>query len=237
MTGRTGLVVALQAEAALLARRPATGQLQVLAEDSCLYLGGMGPVAARRAALALLDAGATRLAVFGVAGALVPALTNGTLLCPARICGGKAPPHATDDQWRRQLLERLARGGLPAHGGDLLGSATALTSTASKQAAARHYSAVAVDMESLAVAEVAASHGVPFIVLRAVADECADSLPAALVQAVDAFGRPRPLQLAAALLRHPALLGQLPRLATRMNGALKALRAAHRVAGNSLAAI
>ena len=64
--------------------------------------------------------------------------------------------------------------------------------------------AVAVDMESAAVAEVAAQHGLPFLVLRVVLDTAADSLPASIAARVDPAaarsGRSRAWLLLVALL-------------------------------------
>lgn len=224
----TGLVVALAAEARVLTRRRTPpGQIVPLAGGAALELGGIGPAAAQRAAQALAEAGASALAAFGVAGALEAGLRNGDLLCPERVLDEQGRIYATDSAWRARLLQRLAESGLPpARTAPLLTLPTALATPAAKRAARDREGAVAVDMESAAVAAVAAARGLPFLALRAIVDELHDPLPSALQAGIDAFGRPQPLALIAVLGRDPALLAHLPRWYVRMRRATRALRAA-----------
>ena len=197
-----------------------------------LWLGGMGPTAARHAAEQLADAGCTALAVFGVAGALSPQLRNGMLYCPERVLDEEGRDYVADTAWRRRLHQQLSSS---LHtDGTLLGSASPLLTAATKTAAHRHFGALAVDMESAAVAKVAQQRSLPFVVLRAIIDEVDDAIPAALNNSVDTWGRPRPLQLIAALGRHPSLLSELPRLYSRMQRATQALRTAAQAVGPTL---
>ena len=78
------------------------------------------------------------------------------------------------------------------------------TTPQQKQALFARTGAVAVDMESAAIAEVAASRGLPFVAVRAVLDPAARSLPQSAVGAVDSSGRLLVKDLVRALLRHPA---------------------------------
>lgn len=227
-----GIVVALKAEAATLTRDIVHPDcLTPLANSAGLWLSGMGPVAARTAALALVEAGAQALATFGVAGALDPRLRSGTLLCPARVVDQHGRAYATDPIWRERLQQRLAIAGLTAWVDiTLVSLAKPLSTAAAKRAAHKQYRAAAVDLESAAVAAVAARHDLPFMVLRAIVDEREDELPEALQAAIDAWGQPRWAQLFAVVCRHPGLLTHLPRLSARMNQALAALGAAARAA-------
>jgi nucleoside phosphorylase len=230
-----GIVVALKVEAATLTHMTDSvvqpDCLTLLANGAGLWLSGMGQVAARTAALALVEAGAQALATFGVAGALDPNLRSGTLLCPTRVVNQQGYAYATDPIWRERLQQRLATAGLTALVDIALVSLTQpLSSSAAKRAAQNHYHAAAVDLESAAVAAVAASHELPFMVLRAIVDERDDELPEALQAAIDAWGQPRWPQLFTAVLRHPGLLMRLPGLSAQMNKALAALSAAARAA-------
>jgi adenosylhomocysteine nucleosidase len=220
-----GIVVALKVEAAALTREVVQPEcLLPLANGGGLWLSGMGPTAARKAALALVEAGAQALATFGVAGALEGHLHTGMLICPRSIVDQQGLSHTTDPIWRERLQLRLAAAGLAAIVDVALVSlAQPLSTVAAKRAAQNLYRAQAVDMESAAVAAVAASHDLPFIVLRAIVDERDDELPEALQAAIDAWGQPRWAQLFTALLRHPDLLVRLPGLSARMNKARGAL--------------
>jgi len=229
----TGIVVALASEAGTLGLRTAKpGRITALNDGAALQLCGMGPAAARHAAEMLADAGAAALAVFGVAGALAPQLRNGALFCPERVLDEDGHTYGTDMGWRIRLQQQLD---MPFQmQGALLSVASPLLTAASKTGAYQQYGALAVDMESAAVAAVAQQRGLPFLVLRAIIDECTDTIPAALDGSVDAWGRPRLLRLLAAICRHPSLCGELPRLYSRMQTAIQALRAAATAAGPSL---
>nr|WP_275944086.1 purine and other phosphorylase-like protein, family 1 [Azomonas macrocytogenes] len=231
-----GIVVALKAEAdAFTAQASRPECLVPLAEGCGLLLSGMGPGAARKAAQNLVDAGAQALATFGVAGALEPGLRSGTLLCPQRILDESGRVYTADPAWRDRLQQRLTLAALPMiTDATLLSLPEPLSTATAKMAAQSRYAATAVDMESAAVAAVAADRGLPFVALRSIIDERDDMLPEALQAAIDPWGRPRPLKLIATLVHHPWLLARLPGLSSRMGKAVRALRAAAAAAGAGL---
>ncbi|GLK60298.1 MULTISPECIES: phosphorylase family protein [Azotobacter] len=229
-----GIVVALKVEAeALTAKSVRPECLMPLADGCVLWLSGMGPEAARKAAQALADAGAGALATFGVAGALDAGLRSGTLLCPHGVLDGDGRTYMTDPAWCGRLRKRLASAGLPVVSGiTLLSSCRALSTPEAKMAAHSRYAAAAVDMESAAVAAVAADRNLPFATLRAIVDERDDALPEALQAAIGPWGQPQLPRLIATLARRPWLLSRLPRLSSCMDKALRALRAAAKAAPN-----
>jgi nucleoside phosphorylase len=232
----TGIIVALASEARAFTSHAAKPDgIAALPDGAALYLSGMGPKAARRAAETLATAGASALAVFGVAGALNDTLRNGMLFCPERVLDDEGHAYMTDAAWRANLQRRLAGIATPLHTtGVLLSVASPLLTAVAKRAAHQHCEALAVDMESAAVAAVAQKRGLPFAVLRAIVDEADDAIPPALNGSVDAWGRPRPLRLMAAFCRQPSLASELPRLYSRMQRATHALRSAAEAAGPAL---
>ena len=212
------MVAALAAEAAVLA-------------GARVLLSGMGPEAAAQAATRLADEGVAALMVFGVAGGLAPGLKPGDLVCPTEIIDEQSRRYAADASWRARLLGRLPQ---PPRDGALLTVQAPLLSAADKAAACKRSGAIAVDMESAAVAAVAAAAGLPFLVLRAISDSANDAIPVALAGTVDRYGQPRLGRVLATLLRNPALIAELPRLSRGMNAALSSLRQAARAAGPAL---
>jgi adenosylhomocysteine nucleosidase len=150
---------------------------------------GPGPVRAARAAAQAIDAGARVLVSWGLAGSLVSAVTPGTIVLARRVVSERGEAWHADAVWHARL-ERLA-GGLRVDCGDLVSVPAALESPAAKRAAAAATGAVAVDMESAAVAAVAASARVPFVALRAVVDGLDDALPAKAERWIDERGRTR----------------------------------------------
>lgn len=230
-----GVIVALAVEAEALApRKPLLGQAEELGGKVRRYVCGMGPEAAAAAASELARSGVAALAMFGVAGALAPALPSGSVLCPSAVLDDRGQRYGCDTAWRSRLAIRL--GSLvELRDVPLLTVREPLLTPQAKAEARQRSGAGAVDMESAAVAVMAQREGLPFLVVRAVADAAGDSIPAPMARAVDRWGRPRPLGVAGAMLGHPQLIARLPRLAAAMNLAIAALRQVAQNAGPGLA--
>lgn len=206
------VVVGLRSEAALLP----PGM-------RCVVSGG-DP--ARLAALWPEDA--TAVLSFGIAGGLAPGVATGALLVASAIWEA-GETHAVDGGWTAALAARCeARQGVIAASGTLLASA------ADKAALHRASGALAVDMESGAAWRFAAARGLPFAALRAIADGPADVLPAAAAVGLNPDGSPAPWRVLGALLRRPAELPALLRLARASAAAHAVLRRALASAGSAL---
>ncbi len=183
-----GIVCALAAEARHLgAATPRREPLASLADGTLLAVSGMGGAAAAASARALIEAGADALVSFGLAGGLDPALGAGSIFLPSEIITLTGPGVHTAHHWRERLGVALAAEHPRVHG-KLLSTATAVGSVAQKAALFRDTGAAAVDMESLAVAQVAESGLLPFIAVRVIVDSAQDELPRAVTAAADAPG-------------------------------------------------
>ena len=223
-----GVVAALEAEARTLGpavRRP--DGLRSLRDGALLAVSGMGASLAAPAARRLVDAGVSALMSFGLAGGLDPALCAGRIVLPDEIVSVDGARITTSAEWRRHL--RLAMAPLePVAAGKLLSSSQPIGSVADKAAAFRATGAVAVDMESLAVGQVAAAHGLPFIAVRVIVDGAADPVPGA-VAAASRGGRLSILRLIGGVLAAPRDMVDLVRLARRYRAATRSLTAVARV--------
>jgi adenosylhomocysteine nucleosidase len=195
-----------------------------------MVLSGIGGSAAACGARALIDAGATALISWGMAGGLDPALACGTIFLPSEVISRDGTAVMTARYWRERLSAALAALAVhhPVACGKLLTSSRALASAAAKAAAFRETGAAAVDMESLAIAEVASSHELPFIAVRVIVDTAADIVPQAVVAASDSSGHLQIGRLIAALAATPADLAALIRLVPRYRAAMRSLRAVAR---------
>src|ERR1700741_5397394 len=109
-----------------------------------------------------------------MAGRLVPALLTGTLLLPSEVVSPEGEVFPTTRDWRERLCTALAAS-RPVCVGRLLTCREPIGPPADKAIAFRQTAAAAVDMESFAVAEVAARGGLPFIAVRAIVDAATDS--------------------------------------------------------------
>jgi adenosylhomocysteine nucleosidase len=225
---RVGIVCALAAEARHLGS--ATGRrmsLAALADGTLLAVSGMGSAAAALGARALIDAGATALASWGMAGGLDPALAPGAIFLPSQVISPDGTALATTRHWRERLSAAIAPR-CPVVGGKLLTCARAVGSIADKAQLFRDTGAAAVDMESLAVAEVARTRSVPFIAVRVIVDSARDVLPRAVMAAADNAGHLQIWRLIGALALTPADLGPLIGLAHRYRAASRSLAAGAR---------
>ena len=226
---RVGVVTALAAEARTLGKavRRRDG-LASLGDGTLLAVGGMGGELAADAARRLVDAGVARLLSFGFAGGLDPSLSAGTVVCPIEIISGTGVRIATSADWRERLRVAAAAP-RPLAGGPLLTRSAPIDSVAGKALAFRETGAVAVDMESLSVAQVAAAFGLPFIAVRVIVDTAADALPQAVL-AANRAGSVSMGRLLGGLARAPSELAALIRLAQRYRAATRSLTAVARAA-------
>jgi adenosylhomocysteine nucleosidase len=177
---------------------------------------GADPKIAERAARQLADQGCDLLVSFGLAGGLAPGLAAGALLAPKEVIAPDGQRFATADGYpfANAMTEPLA------------GSDVVLATPQDKEALFARTKAIAVDMESHAVARVAQERGLPFLVLRAVADTFDMALPNFIAQSTAPDGSTRLLSILSGLLRHPAALPDLLRLAKASNKAFAALKMA-----------
>jgi adenosylhomocysteine nucleosidase len=172
----TGIVFALPIEADAFERLPAD-RAEVRADDLTFHegtiatarvawcVGGVGRDRAARAARLLVDGHRPRALVSaGFAGGLDQALARGSVVRPTAVRG-------------------LAEGGLlrlagAGEGDPIVVTLDRIVRTAmEKQSLAERTGASIVDMETLAVAEVARDAGLPCYALRVVSDAAGDELP------------------------------------------------------------
>lgn len=190
---------------------------------------GADPGRALRLAQELAQNGADAVLSFGIAGGLAPELSPGDLVIPERICRVDGPPAACDRAWRGRLLERLAD--LNPVSADIAGSNRLITSAEAKQALRDQTGAAAVDMESLAVGEVAVGAGLPFIAIRTIADPADRAPPQSVLAAIGENGDVKPGVAILAALKDPSLIGTFTSLARDNRAAMVSLRRVARRCG------
>jgi hopanoid-associated phosphorylase len=182
----------------------------------------------RATAARLLAEGASGLLSFGICGGLDPALAAGALILPRAVGSETGERHLADPAMHRALAAALDASGHAPATGDILGMSAIADSVERKMVLFRRSGAVAVDNESHLVAAAAAAAGIPFLVLRAVADPAVRGLPPAALVGLDPEGRPALGPVLRSLLARP---GQLPALLRAALDARHALQALRRSAG------
>ncbi len=223
VTAPIGIVTGLKFEAAIVNRwRSALGVAAPLVKA----VGGSGD-AAEAAAREMVDKGVQGLVSFGIAGALDGSLEAGELVLPDRVAGADGQAFATDQGWNDRLAAKVLRT-VHVSRVDLVSVAEPVLQAAQKRALAEETACGAVDMESLAVAKLAAARNVPFIAIRAIADEADRDLPRAAQVAMASDGSIRTGKVMLSLITKPTQLADLLRLGRQNSKAKRTLaRVAH----------
>ncbi len=166
---------------------------------------------------------ASGLLSFGIAGGLAPGLAPGPLVLADAVVASDGTRYPVDAAWRRRLQGRLGAVDGGVLGGDVFGGDAIVAAAAEKAALHARVGAIAIDLESAVVARAASRAGLPFIVLRAIADPAERTLPTAASARLKADGRPDLRAIFDAVLMEPRQIAALIRLARDTRKALRAL--------------
>lgn len=217
-----GIVVALPEELSTL-----TGKK--LNQGECYRLGnvwvaysGAGRDNADKAAQCLLDKGVQGLVSWGCAAGLTPQFKPGDLLVADQAISDHQQ-FDIDTIWRNAVIETL-KTRVSAHGGKLFTSQVLVSRSLDKQRIQQTNNTVALDMESCAIAEVAAKAGVAFLVIRSIADPVSMDLPQAVLTGLNDQGQVELPKLLHHLLRHPWEVVGLIKLGLHFFAAQKTLK-------------
>ena len=157
---------------------------------------------------------------FGIAGALSPDLRAGDVVISAEVV-------LDGQRWRadegfQDRVGELTRE-IGAYRGAVLGADAILATELAKSRAWTETGALAVDLESAVVARIASQAGIPFLVVRTIADTAFRELPPAALIPLSEAGTPNLARVLISLLRRPRQLGTLIGLARETRMALLAL--------------
>ena len=230
-----GIVVALPAEArSVIRQRLGFDSLRELPEGHWLAVAGAGPDRAQAAAGRLLDRKVRALISWGCAAAIASHLQPGHLLLPEGILGADGQTQASDPLWRERLA-RSVPAQLTVHGGYLQESRKVVATRQAKAALYQLTGALAIDMESAAIARVAASRRVPFLAVRAIADPATMDFPNAVTHALNPRGDVRMASLLSHVVRHPSQIAALIALGQAFGAAMRTLAQVRHAAGPGFA--
>ena len=160
------------------------------------------------------------LVSFGIAGGLAPELKAGAVVVSGEVVSERHQWAIEPSVHRR--VSQFARS-IGAVEGLILGASSILATQVEKKRAWAATRALAVDLESEIVARTATALGIPFIVLRSIADTARRDLPPASLVPLTANGNPDVLKVFSAVLRRPFQVGGMIGLARETALALSAL--------------
>ena len=173
--------------------------------------------------------GCRGLVSFGVAGGLAPELKPGACIVGSAVLAG---PHRmpTDQQWSQRVLRTIPN----AVHGMLLGVPAPVSDPADKRTLYLNTGAVAVDMESHIVANIAGAHGMPMVAIRVVTDSAMRAIPRAALAAMRPNGTIDVFAMLQSLIKRPRDLSLLLQSALDVRAARATLRHGRRLLGPSL---
>lgn len=196
---------------------------------------------ATRAGLSMVTQLVSVCAVLGTgyAGGLIPELEGGSLVLAREIVfenKGPSGQHWTADASVIQSCRAALNGEKTWKEGRMVTVTQALTDPEQKQRVARESSAIAVDMESAAVAKLCQERGIPFGVLRAVLDPVTAHVPDP-ENFLDRSQRVAKRKVFSFVAKNPQAVWDLPRLANQASRARRRLtEVLPKVVGSILAA-
>lgn len=211
------------------------GGLLQLSGGALLKVSGIGAERALAAAELLIAEGAAALLSWGSGGGLQRKLSAGDLVLPRTVIDLRERVFLTDEAWHNRLWDRLTSL-FPIHVEPLAQSPTVLKTPGEKKDFCKHNAAMAVDMESGSVAEVASKANLPFMAIRAIVDTSDLRIPLSGLTAIDEYGGVRPFHLLGSLLRKPADLLLLHQLRRNFTAARTSLTSVARLVGDDFLA-
>ncbi len=220
-----GIVTGARAEARCLAPARVAGSVIVECSGGRVDRAGIQ-------ARALAARGCIGLLSFGLAGGLDPALPPGRLVIGTRVVGPGGALNDTHGDWTRALQGALAP--LDPLAAPVAAGERIVASPADKRFLFEESGAAIVDLESGAVAMAARAAGLPFAVLRAVADPAMRALPDTAAAGLDERGVVRARAVVMGLIRRPEEIAPTIALAGYAARAMGVLRRAARLAGPAL---
>lgn len=220
----TGIVVALPEElSTLTSKKIDKGCCVFIADEIVLAYSGAGANNAQNASELLLAQGAARLISWGCAAALSDSLKPGDLILADTLTDAEGAQIGIASDWLNHAKTLLSTS-LKAHPGGLAESKSIVAAAKDKHHLHIRTGAVALDMESIAIAKVASQHKLPFLAIRAIADPVNMDLPKAINHSLNDAGDIVLGKLLLFIALHPAELPGLIKLGLHFNAAKNTLK-------------
>ena len=220
----TGIVVALPEElTTLTSKKIDKGRCFFITDKLLVVYSGSGHVNAKSASELLVAKGANRLISWGCAAALSESLKPGDLILADELIDAGNVVMAASADWLAYAKNSLAKF-VVIQSGRLAESTSIVSSSKEKKQLHAITGAIALDMESVAVARVAKQHTLPFLIIRVIADPVNMNLPRAINYSLNDQGEMVLRKLLLFLFLHPAELPGLIKLGLHFNAAKKTLK-------------
>ncbi len=219
-----GIISALSSEGRCLSGKPVpTNEPFQINEHAIAIVCGMGEGNVRIAVQQLLEKNVTALVSWGTAGALTEEIHSGDLVLADSVTTINEKNYSFDTDWNKRVANKLCNTSIKIHHGMIAHTEQALKTPACKTSLQAATHAIAVDMESIAIARIAHQENLPCLAVRAIVDEASQSIPEAIINCTDMFGRPALFSLLSSIINKPNLISDLIYLGKGMKAATKTL--------------
>jgi adenosylhomocysteine nucleosidase len=224
----TGIIVALAEElSTLTSKKLVKGNYVFINENIVVAYSGAGPSNAQSAAKLLLTQGATRLISWGCAAALSPALKPGDLVLADSLIDAEGKLIELSTDWH-SYTKNLFATTLKVQTGSLVESKKIVATGSDKQQLHSKTGAIALDMESIAIAKVALQNKLCFLAIRAIVDPVTMDLPKAIAHSLNNDGDIELIKLLVFIAGHPSELPGLIKLGLHFHAAKNTLKSVAR---------
>ncbi|NOQ17440.1 MAG: phosphorylase [Methyloprofundus sp.] len=218
-----GIFVALPEELRSLSKtKIKQGECLALSDNIQVILAGTGAKNAKKATEKLLANGVKQIISWGCAGALAPHLKSGDLIIPKLIQTQSNNLISTDTSLHKNIVNALSS--QTYFEGTLIESSLIIASAKEKLSLFNKSSAIAVDMESAAAAQVCQKKNIPFIAIRTIVDPANFNLPTAISHSMTSEGCVSLAKLILYLISHPSEIPSLIQLGKHFKAANKKLK-------------
>lgn len=223
---KVGIIVALPAEArCLCSKKLKIGTPVEIQKDIFLCLSGIGYESALSAAKELTVLRVDALISWGVAGAIDKSLSSGDIILANSIIN-EDKNYSTTREWLSRVSDHL-QSFFSISNGDIVSSKEICASPMDKLHLFQKTNAIAVDMESAAIAETASANNLDLLLIRTISDDTDTAIPEAVLKYTNNLGQPRILNFMLCCISNP---NQIRNIFALKNGYKKALASLSKIA-------
>jgi adenosylhomocysteine nucleosidase len=220
---RLGIIAALPAEAkCLYDKKLELNSPHEIEKDIFLCLSGIGYEPAQTSANSLLELNVDALISWGVAGAINNSVGSGDVVIANSIINDDIS-YPTTHSWVEAISAGLDGSFCKILNADIASSRDMCASVTDKKNLFNKTAALAVDMESVAIAEVAKKYHLDFLVIRSIADGADRGIPEAVKNYTDTLGNPELVKFILSCILKPTQICDIAHLANSYRAGLKSL--------------
>ena len=220
---KLGIIAALPAEAKCFQINKLSYKSPIEIEKNVfLCISGIGYESSLNASKKLVKLNVDGLISWGIAGGISNSINSGDMII-ARSVINQRNIYSTSHEWQKKIISHFKDSSYKIFDGDVVSTERICASFKEKMKLFKETKALAIDMESLGIAEIANASNLDFIIIRTIADNADSNIPKAVIKNIDNFGRINIGKFLASCLFHPTQIYEIILLAKNYKKSLAAL--------------